>query len=245
MPEVRQDYCGAAGEQMNEHLLRALEPIESQGTLLYEYVADHAYALTRLLEVPVTLLPAITCVRACLEGAATACWLLEKDIECRERVSRSILYRTMQINEEKKFLGVLSEESAIVRADQRIRELAELAKLLGIPEKLNSDGSRAKISPPTKTDLIKYYLDAEIYFRIFSSAAHGHTNAILQLGFTASDSANPTVFEKNLDPRLAESLLVIALESVARCAWSLSRYFGGDSENLVQVLEEAYRNFDI
>lgn len=218
-----------------------------QGYMLLEATADHTFALTRLLVEPVQTIAPWTCVRAALEASAIACWLLDHHIDSHERIGRSIALRCEGLEQQRKLARSLRDAETEESVDSRLCEVEELALALGYQERQGKGGRRIRVGPPmpSTTAVIAQTLDQEATFRILSAMAHGHTWALVRLGFEAPDRTDPTVIGKALSLDSAAVLLMTAADSLALPVWSEACLFGHDSSRLSRILERSYSDMGL
>jgi hypothetical protein len=216
----------------------------SQGNLLFESAADHAFALARLLIKPVTTIAPWTCVRGGLEAAAIGCWLLSESIDARVRIGRSFAYRHEGLSQQVKLAGATGDESSRRTSLRRIEEVDAEATALGYELIRSKSGKRDGIGQrmPTITKLVGDALGEEELYRVFSAMAHGHTWAVIRLGFQATDAGKPTLLKKTMNPDAAAVLLMTAADVLAKPLWAEARLFGYDLKRLETLLDRGYRD---
>lgn len=237
----------AAKEQEDSGRAEWLSAAYSQGHMLLESAADHAFALTCLLaarRIP-TMAP-YTCVRAGLEAAAISCWLLSNRIDARERISRNFAFMYEGLDQQRKLANVTrpADSEGILSG---IEELEAEARTLGYAPVEDRNNKRIGIAQrmPSATECIRETLDEEALFRLFSAVAHSHTWALLQLGFHTPVSSEPNIFSKKLQNHAAGLLLIKAADAIAKPTWAKAFLFGHDLDNLSQILETRYKEMGV
>jgi len=219
----------------------------SQGHLLLESASDHAYGLTRLLTEPIQTIAPWTCVRATLEAAAYACWLLTKEINATERVARSLAFRYMGLEQQLKTARCMSDHEFSADTLKRLDELQAEAISLGYKVILDKVGKRISVARlvPSATECIRSQLDGEVYYRICSSMVHSHVSALIGLAFSAPDSSLPNELSKNLSPHAACWLLLRATDAFSHAVWARATLFGHDLHELTIILDGAYDSMNL
>jgi len=220
----------------------ALHSAYVQGHVLLEASADHTFALTRLLVEPVQTIAPWTCVRAALEASAISCWLLDCRIDSQERIGRSIALRCEGLEQQRKLARSLHDVETEENVVTRLREVEAAALAMGYRERHGQGGRRLGVGPrmPSMTDVIARTLDQEATYRILSAMAHGHTWALVRLGFEAPNHSEPTEIGKALSPDSAAVLLMTAADSLALPVWSEACLHGHDLGRLTRILERSY-----
>ena len=102
---------------------------------------------------------------------------------------------------------------------------------------------------PSATEMIKSMLDEEAMYRLLSAVAHGHSWAIIQLGFKDASATqlqstvvgiNVRPFEKRVYMNGLAYLGLGAAKAFARALWNQSLYMGWDKGQLATVLESVF-----
>lgn len=218
----------------------------SQGSLLLESVADHAYALTQTLVKPISTMAPWTLVRASLESAALSCWLLSHGITRRERVGRSLAFRHDGLIQQLKLARSTNDAESQQAIGSRIDELETDAATLGYTPVQDRNGKRIGVGQqmPTATECIRETLDEEATYRLLSGVAHSHTWAIIQAGFHAPDPSTPTSLAKHLSFDAVAWLLMHAADALARPVWEKMLLFGFDNHKLEAILTRRYEEME-
>lgn len=224
-----------------------LDAAGKQGHLLLESAFDHVFALTRLMVTPVPTIAPWTCVRGGLEAAAIACWLLAHDIGAEERIGRSLAYRFEGLSQQVSLARATGSESERLKAEKRIEDVEAKALAMGYARVVSRTGRRDGIAQrmPRITALVGGVMGEEPLYRILSAIAHGHSFALIQLGFHAPDASQPLVREKALNSDAAAILLVTAADIVAKPLWAESALLGRNMEGLEALLTRHYRELGL
>jgi hypothetical protein len=129
---------------------------------------------------------------------------------------------------------------------KQIDKMENDAKYQGFPA-LHKNGKRTGVAMrmPTATETIRATLNEEAIYRLLSGVAHGHTWALMGLGYQTArgvpDSKSGSVivkyFEKNINYKAIAISGSTVLKAFARPLWNQSRYFGRNLLGLEEVLE--------
>lgn len=232
----------AAREKADRALADQLDAAYSQGNVLFESAADHAFAACRLLTEPVQTMAPWTCLRGGLEASALASWLLDAAIDSRERVSRSFALRYGELRQQSK---IATDESTRNLITSRIDEIDSEARSLGYRPVLDKKNRLIAVGQltPSATQCISTILDEEVLYRVCSAVAHGQWWALSQLGFRRSDNGADLV--KSLNSDVAAYLVAQITEVLSRPAWAMARLFGYDLARLSGVLERRYKQMGL
>jgi len=237
----------AAKEQEESSKGEQLLAAYSQGHLLLESAADHAIALARLLEEPVTTMAPWTCMRAGIESAAMSCWLLSSQITAAERISRSFAFRYDGLSQQLKCARTSNNMGAVRDILARMDETEAQALSLGYQPILDKKNKRAGIGQrmPSATQCVATILDEEKLYRISSAVVHAHPWALIQVGFHAPDPNRPDMLKKSLSKTSAALFLLTALDFLAKPAWAEALLFGYNPRLLSGILERRYEEMGI
>ena len=246
-----------AAAELDESIHPAsLEAANARGTRLYLFIAmDHMRALKRLLapsSVRSSLTP-WTCGRVILESCAKSIWLLDPEVEVKERLTRSLNIRLDDLFEWRKYVRSISAkhsqrpkdaQAAFSQADERIKLFRRRAQDFGIVEKLNKRGRFIGFGNGIQStlDIICLTLgpDLEGEYRLLSSAIHGSNWATLTLGATTSESQSGSIASLHLEPSHAMALVMLSLQSFALSSWSHFNLYGWNAGPLSDILETEY-----
>jgi hypothetical protein len=223
-----------------------------QAAQLIESVAEHVGAFVRTITNPIQPIACWTCVRSMLESSALAAWILDPTVDAKTRVGRSLALRYEGQEQKVKFgraAGI--DEKEIQAAEARIDEIERVALGMGYAPVRDKNNRRIGIGQraPAATDIIKMMLDEECAYRLLSAVAHGHSWAIVRLGFKAKAGAPqvslggiPTIlFEKSVDnPANFAYLGMCAAKAFAMPLWNQCRYNGWDVAAVTVVFESVY-----
>lgn len=237
----------ASSEMKVDEYSEEVHTVCSQGSLLAESAGDHAFAVSRLLEPPLLTVSPWTSVRGALEAAAYGCWLMDPDIEVRDRIARSLAFRYGGLLHQKKAAGSMGDENAARHAKERIQQVKEDARRLGFEEKADKNGRVIGVatSLPSSTECIRDNLFNESGYRILSSIAHSHPSAMISVSFKAINESEPSLLSKNLSVGSACWLLMTASDAFSAIAWRQASYFGYDLEEFRHSLDTVYDGMGI
>ena len=135
--------------------------------------------------------------------------------------------------------------------EKRFDDVEQTAIGLGYPRIQNSKGKRMGIARrmPGATEIIKLVLDEEKMYRLLSAVAHGHSWAILPLGFkpknAGADAANIADigvkwFEKQVFVKGMAYLGLRSTKAFAKALWHLWCYMGWDRAPLIVLLDNVF-----
>lgn len=249
-----QEYSGlpATGSQAVTELStygrpESLVTAHSIGTQLIEFGAEHLTAFVKIVTEPVEVIACWTCVRSMLESCSLCAWLLDPDIDANTRVGRTFALRYEGIDQHLKLARILNKpEHEIKTGQDRIDEVEKTAIGLGFAPLLDKKGHRIGIGQkmPSATDMIESMLNEGIAYRLLSGVAHGHSWAIIQLGFQPVKDATiggvaTKGFEKTNDLSGIMYLGFLTMKSLAMPLWKQCHYFGWDALRLEEMLEDA------
>ncbi len=219
-----------------------VQTVCSQGSLLAESAGDHAFAVCRLLEPPLLTVSPWTSVRGALEAAAYGCWLMDPNIEVRDRIARSLAFRYSGLLHQKRAADSMRDEYGVRHVKERIQEVKANARRLGFEEKTDKKGRVLGVATtlPSSTECIRDYLSNESGYRILSSIAHSHPSAMISVSFKATTESEPSLLSKNLSVGSACWLLMTAADAFSAIAWRQASYFGYDLEEFRHSLDAIY-----
>lgn len=121
----------AASEVTTFQRPESLTTAYSQGILLIEVAADHLMALTKTVSELVQTIAPWSCIRAFVESTALASWLLDPNIDSKNRVQKSFAFRYEGLIEELKFWTSSGSKEASLKIVSRIGEVEQVALGLG------------------------------------------------------------------------------------------------------------------
>jgi hypothetical protein len=235
------------GSQAHNELnsFQRAEPVKYayiQANLLIEGVADHLIAYTRTVTEPVGTISPWTCVRAALESAALASWLLTPRIDARERAQRSFAFRYEGLIQQRKFAQASNMQPVVVTIDNRIGKVERDAIQLGYSQVLDRRGRRSGIAQqmPPVTEIIRDTFGEEAIYRLMSAVAHAHTWATHQIGFRRAGSEEEILLEKNIEPVTVAFLCVKAANIFAQPIWYKCQLFGWNCDEFRSIFTSTF-----
>ncbi|HEU0015283.1 MAG TPA: hypothetical protein VFQ45_16465 [Longimicrobium sp.] len=227
----------------------SVQTVCSQANLFIEVAADQLTAFTKTITEPFETIAPWTCIRALLESAALAAWLLDPRPSVHERVGRSLALRYEGLDQQLKFVRIAapSDAPAILT---RIDEVERDAIGMGFQVVTDRHGKRNGIGQrmPSATVVIRDTLDEEKMYRMLSAVAHGHFWAIHQLGFRRNTSRDKTLsssgvhlsaLEKEVNLPGMAYLTLLSAKAFGRAVWNQCQYYGWNQGRLVTILENA------
>lgn len=225
----------------------------SQAWMLLEVAADQLTAFLKTVSEPFETIAPYTCVRALLEAAALASWILDPTIDVRTRVSRSLALRYEGIVQQLKWAKAAGEDPT--KAQRRLEKVVALANTLGYAPINDRRGRHFSAGQhmPSVTDLVGGMLQEEALYRLLSAVAHGHHWAIHQLSFAKApqfdtvssiSGAKLTGLTKGANIDGMALLILTAASAFARAIWYQALYLGWDLNLLRDLLEEKFDRLD-
>lgn len=224
----------------------------SIGDQLIKYSDQHISAFVKTITEPIEPLACWTCIRSMLESCAISAWLLDPRIDAERRISRVFAMRYEGMEQQLKYGRCIKRpESDMQELAVRIDDVEQIAIDLGYARVLNSRGQRTGIGErmPNATELIRSELDEEDMYRLLSAVAHGHSWAIMQLGFKPTSAAGSApqmgstpmyIFEKQVYVAGLAYLGVHGARALARALWNQYQYMGWNQLALEEVLEDVF-----
>ena len=262
---ITYDYRPSAGSQASQELSNCpneeiLEVAYNHGALQFLFVSsDHMSGLRRALTPSLGVLSCTpwTCARGVLESCSNGVWLLDTEIDSKERITRSLNLRLQDQYIQKKLAhkdraqsveSTQGNSNLIRKIEARIKYLRKKAYKLSIAEKKNKRGEFLGFGSglPSISARIASTLNADYDYAMLSSAAHGNEFATLSLSVKVIEQTkNRLIATPCLDPKNAVYLIFLVIEWFARASWTYFSLFGWDLERLQSILEKEYNRADI
>lgn len=220
----------------------------SQAIFWVEVAGEHLTAFLKAASEPCETIAPWVSVRALLEACALGTWLLQPEIEVRDRVARSIGIRYAGQNELRKLLDVGEGMDSRV-AVERLDHLETTALQLGYAQLRSAKDRRtgAGAPVPSTTELVREQLNEEFLYRWASAVAHSHLWAIQQVGFRLEESPPGATQDpdfrgmtKTVRPEYFVYLALAAAQSMGRLLWNLCLYFGWSQREWASALEQLF-----
>ena len=233
---------------------RALKTAYLQGVLLiFLGSADHLAGLERALSGRALSCTPFTCARAVLEACATGLWLLDSEIDLKERITRSLNYRLDSIRSDDRLrkkikcqgdkVGQewLSQNPAAANT-QLIQHLRDTARRFGIPSRLTTSGKIKDFGPGmlSISERIGCAFGSEADYSILSLVAHSNQTGLTQLGARAAPTEDDTVLVRNLDPKYAVWLTDSVVLWHSKAAWAHFWLLGRGVQEAQEAFEDVY-----
>ena len=196
------------------------------------------------------------CARGVLESCSTGVWLLDPEIDPKERVSRSLNLRLQEQNLQKRLarkemdspFDVEGSGELIRKIEHRIHHLRNEAGRLGINEKKNRRGQLSGFGSGTVSISVRIAstLKSDLDYAMLSSVVHGNEFATLSVSLKMIEYTNDRIISiPSLDPKSAVYLVFLVFEWYARVSWTYFTLFGWDLAKLKSILENQYDRADI
>lgn len=184
-----------------------------------------------------------------LESCSLSAWLLDPKIDAQSRIGRVYALRYDGMQQQVKFgraAGIAPNE--VISLEDRINAVEQEAIALGYPPVVDKKNRRIGIAQqvPNATDMIESILGEGIAYRLLSGVAHGHSWAIIGLGF------KPAGEDKSIGGVTAKSyqktdnitgiayLGIRTAKALARPLWNQCQYFGWESLRLEEIFENVF-----
>lgn len=185
-----------------------------------------------------------SCARGMIESSALCAWLFEKDIDPKERVSRSLSLRYAALREQQKMARYDGNTLMIDAIGERIDSIESTALNLGYELLRDKKNRRIGIGQikPNITALVENQFSGEKLYRMLSGMAHSNYTTLTSLSFTKPNfrNGNGAVIQRAVPSELQLSLLSQAGKIYAKCLWLKTIQFGFDAANMAILLEEFY-----
>ena len=202
---------------------------------------DHALALERAIVEPCLAITAHTCARVILEQCTITYWLLDPEVDWRERTYRVMKNRLHEISEFKKFHNHykhgFAENSQERNLNQRVLEEEEiegLSKRLGLEDSL---GDRRQLGMTSLTD--EFVGEMSFEYRMLSSVSHGREWALIE-EFVEYDEMKLFAIKPNFDLYHVFSVVNYSINWIAKATWSWFVMSGWDFSGIATLLTRDY-----
>ena len=232
-----------------------VEDVYSRALLCFESAGDHLMAFSCTLQEPAKTLSPYTCLRSLLESSALALWLLDLNIDVKERVGRCFGFRYKEFTEQIKFISAdkfnSNAQKEIYKIQQRINETEKESLALGYPQ-LSANGKVNGIATylPETVRLVKSVLDLESEYRMLSGVAHSYIWATRNIGFKQIVGINAkgqkiTGVEKHLNPKMVIYGVFLAVTTFAKVLWTIGKLYGWNMQEIEDFLDQVYNDIGV
>lgn len=212
------------------------------GRLHLMSAVDHALALERCIVEPCLAIAAHTNARAILEQCTIMHWLLDPEIDWKERARRIMKNRLYEIHVYKTFHNHykhgLSEKSDAQELSQNVLneevDINSLAERLDLKDRL---GSSTQLGMTRLTDDFAGEMSFE--YRLLSSVSHGREWALID-EFVDYDKMKPFAIKTNFDLYHMFSVVNYSINWIAKatCSWFVMS--GWDFSEFAEMLTGYY-----
>lgn len=222
----------------------------SQGAMLIEAAADHAFTVIKTLTEPAGTISPWACARAVLETSALSIWFFDTSINVDERVRRSFAFHYEGLYQKKMFMQSTKGMFDAQAIDLQIDEIEKISLRLGFAKVVDRNGKRIGVGQqmPSITKLVTTMLNKEQEYRLLSAMTHAHPWALQHFGFIKTqdnqiifENVKGSHFEKHLSP---ESILFLCVDSINNLFSSLLmnfNLFGWDPKPLATAADNAIK----
>ncbi|MCH7700353.1 MAG: hypothetical protein IID37_01580 [Planctomycetes bacterium] len=180
--------------------------------------------------------------RAVLESCATALWLLDPDLDVRERVRRSLGVRFASMESQTKLANAGTSGAIQQKAKDKLDAVVCRAEQLGYPAQKTERGRVTQVASkkPFWTDLVQDMLGNSEIYRVLSGFVHSDYSTILQLATTTVSAYDGGKLQMLNPNSLVPTMAAHSAASYARAAWALALQYGGNTPELVLALEKQF-----
>lgn len=231
--------------QRSESVLTAF----GQAAIVLEAAADHLEALNNLVQTEEYAVAPWTCARGVLEASTIAIWLLDTNIDAKERVSRSLSLRFATLCAQERMANSVGDKASVGIINDRIQQVEDVAVNLGFSLMRDKKGKRTGIaqSRPKITELIESQLNKHILYRVLSGFAHSDYAILLHLAASKIDTVHSrgSIMKRTIHKDKQATLLANTAAVYARGAWLRTVQYGCDPVQAAVVLEKRYNELEL
>ena len=183
--------------------------------------------------------------RGLIEAATICTWLLEKSIDSKERVSRSLSLRYTSLTQQIKLARYDGDNALIKKITTRIDDIEETT-VVGLGYKLIRDRKNRRIGigqkKPSITSLVEQQFGQEKLYRILSGMAHSTYTTLTSLSFTKEnlERKSGAVIREAVPITFQEMLVSEAAKIYVKCLWLKTTQYGFDAAKAAVLFEELY-----
>lgn len=219
---------------------------------LIEALGEHCGLFCKALQPPVEVMAPATCVRVMLEASARIQWILDADIDGRERIGRIYAVRYHEQEQDLKFLS--ARGGADAREDReevtkKLRQITEEAARAGyLP--VMAKGSKRQIGihvrVPKITELIRETIDQEVPYRLLSGLAHTRALSLHRWCYEDVYGAGPGGSAVKRIPLTNVALLgALGAFAIRDSVTAIGRFVGGDLDLLQGMSNRAAEEMNL
>jgi hypothetical protein len=205
---------------------------------------DYLKALDTLVYFKIFSVAPWSCARGMIEAAAISMWLLDKAIDSKERVGRSLSLRFASMNEQIKMARYDNDNAMIQKLEKRIEDVDRIAIDLGYAPARDKKNRRIGIGQkkPNITELIESQFKGEKIYRILSGMAHSNYTSLTSLSFTNENinRRSGAVMREAVPITIQESLVSHSATIFVKCLWLKIIQYGFDAAKAAILLETFY-----
>ncbi len=210
---------------------------------------DYLKALDTLVNEESFSIAPWSCARGMLEAASLCTWLFDKNIDSKERVSRSLSLRYASLREQTKMARYDGDDELIQKIEGRIEGIERIAVNLGFELIRDRNNRRIGIGQkkPNITNLIEEQLGEEKLYRIFSGMAHSNYTTLMSLSFTRANlnREKGAVIREAVPIDIQKQLVSHAATIYVKCLWLKIIQYGFDAAKASVLFEEIYDELNI
>lgn len=202
---------------------------------------DYLKALDTLVDHKAYSVAPWSCARGLIEAATICTWLLEKSIDAKERVSRSLSLRYTSLSEQIKLARYDGDNPLIEKIIARIEDIEDIAVSLGYELVRDKKNRRIGIGQkkPNITSLVEQQFGQEKLYRILSGMAHSTYTTITSLSFTKEniEGKSGALLREAVPITSQEMLVSEATKIYVKCLWLKTIQYGFDAAKAAVLFE--------
>ena len=218
------------------------------GSLTLDTSASYIKAFSKIATPPINAIPLSTCFRSILEATALSEWILNPEIDCKEREKRQFVWWIESLDQQRKALESKPAPDDITQEIRdRIDKVKFEASISGFQVPTLSGTSNLPLGKmPKITDIIKIIPDREFLYRVSSGVQHGHSWAIEFAGYDRINTHDrATRLRPYIRPSYLYSLCHESVVSLSRPLWYLHKYLGLDQNGISEMLTKEFDSMQI
>lgn len=216
------------------------------GSERIEFGADHMSALKKLLDEPIEMIAAFTCVRSMLESCSLASWVLDPNVDVVARVGRVYSYRCEGMLQQLKAMRVINNTTEAAAVQDHLSKLVREAAALGYREVKDNRGRLIGIfqKMPSATEIISQCLGEGYSYRLLSAVAHGHFWAVSEVhlrtpvGTVESHGVKMQQMTREVRPFNLAFLGFNCMRALSRPVWWQAHLCGWDTLLVERIFED-------
>lgn len=223
---------------------KSVRTADAQTSIYLEAAADNLKAFDRLITIGEFAIAPWVSARASLEACALVNWLLDSELDIKERVGRSLALRYDTLRSQEKFANGTDNKNELSSVQEQMEKVERIAIECGFSKLRNDKCKRTGIAvpKPSITTLVAKLLGDESLYRILSGVAHSNYVTLRQLSYMLVEekSSGDIIITPLIDHELQKELLSKVAVVYARVSWLFIIHFGCNVAEMVEVLENYF-----